>query len=160
MSNSSRRQTLPALVLPAKYRLSLARPQGVLHVHRAGGALSGFKSFATVGDVVSRRHHSAIKIIDYKTERYRTLHAEAPCDHVIINPPSSISLNSFTVLTSISKGIVCVIGEEDLLVVPLLRAEGKKVIYGQPGVGLVEVEGNTEMAIKVLKILIPAMVER
>lgn len=155
MLNSSRELKIPILLLPSEYRLDLSLPQGKLYVHKTRGVIKGLKSDVTVGDIVSERHYSKLKIIDYKTKRVHSTQLNTVCDQIVVNPPGGVSINSTTILDALREGYICVNGEEDLLVIPLLKKTGVKIIYGQPDIGVVEVEGSLERAIKVLKILIP-----
>lgn len=155
----SRVLNLPVLALPGDYRQDLALPQGILYVNPSRGVVEGFVVDVAVGDVVSERHFSRLKILDFKTRRVNSvtgIHVEQ-CIRVL-NPPGSISLNSLTILNSLRKGYICVIGEEDLLPVAYLATRDIRVIYGQPDVGVVELKSGIEIALKVFKILKPTMV--
>ncbi|MEM4717261.1 MAG: DUF359 domain-containing protein [Desulfurococcaceae archaeon] len=164
MSKSSKVRLLPVLSLPSDFRIDLSIPQGVLFVHPEREVIKGLHGDVTIGDVVSNRHFSSIKIRDFKTKRSltmreRQLHDLGECAFIAINPPGSISLNSLTVLEIARAGIICVIGEEDLLVIPFLRHGDRNIIYGQPDSGAVLVKTRSEIAIKVFKILKPTMVK-
>lgn len=159
--SSERIAKLPSLVLPSHFRQDLALPQGVLLVHPERGVIRGLSFDVAVGDVVSTRHSAKLKIVDYKTMR-RDVDEKALCQeqHLFaLNPPGCLSLNSITMALSASRGVFCVIGEEDLLVLPFLSREGEKTAYGQPGVGIVVARSSVEIALKVLKILKPAVVK-
>jgi uncharacterized protein (UPF0218 family) len=78
---------------------------------------------------------------------------------VVVNPPGSLSLNASTIAGRARSGFIRVIGEEDLLVIPhLARRDRSSVLYGQPGVGVVKLESNVVLALKILKILKPTVV--
>jgi uncharacterized protein (UPF0218 family) len=149
---------IPVLQLPVEYRRELSIPQGTLHISKNRGVIQGLRGDATVGDVVSERHFSSLKIVDFKTKRLRLVGSVEQCNQVVLNPPGSISINSITILQAHTQGVICVIGEEDLLVIPLLKKVGNVIIYGQPDTGVVEVVALEEVALKVFKILIPAIV--
>ena len=157
MEKSFKSIELPVLTLPVKFRRDLSLPQGILYVHSDRGVIRGFKVEVSIGDIVSSRHIASLKIIDYKTKRYvmeRSMKEE--CNRVVYNPPGTISLNSFT-FTGMRKGVICVEGEEDLLVIPFSRE--REVIYGQPDTGIVLVCPDPKTTIKVLKTLKPSMVK-
>lgn len=148
---------VPALVLPSSFRKDFSQPQGTLVVHPEKATVAGLVVDVTVGDVVSENHISKIKVVDYKTLR-RKLEGKPMLDCiVVVNPRGHISINALT-MSKLSKNI-CVVGEEDLLVIAYLNSAFKSVIYGQPGVGPVVVKPDVHKALKVLKILKPAVVQ-
>lgn len=159
MSKSSRNLNLPVLALPHDHRRDLGLPHGKLLVHPERGPIVNLRVDVTVGDIVSERHVSRVKVIDYKTKRFSKLemYKDERCLYVV-NPPGSISLSSITVINSITHGLICVLGEEDMLSIPFLLRESLKVAYGQPDVGVVILRSSREIALKVFKILKPAMV--
>lgn len=148
---------VPALVLMPQFRRDLSLPQGTLYVHPKGGVIRGLKVKVLVGDIVSMTHYANIRVIDHKTKRAKVESTWGDCTHVI-NPPGSLSLNSLT-LASKPEGIICVAGEEDLLVISYIVKDHGDIAYGQPGVGVVVVRPRPEIALKVLKILKPGVVD-
>jgi len=160
--NSSRRSlTIPALTLPLEFRKHLSIPQGTLHVNPKRGEIAGLEALVSVGDVVSSRHKTSIKIFDYKSKRQvytSTTLIDVRGPRIAINPPGVLSLNAITIIHSTRRGHVFVIGEEDLLVIPLLSRGKTSILYGQPSTGVVRVESDINMALKILKILKPTMV--
>lgn len=159
MLRSSRTYFLPVLHLQSDFREDFSIPQGVLFVHPERGVISGLSADVTIGDIVSDRHFSSVKIQDFKTKRSLIAQVREECTWLATNPPGSISMNSFTVVDTTRMGTICVIGEEDLLVIPFLRYMDRKVIYGQPDSGVVLIKTRSEIAIKVFKILKPTMVK-
>jgi len=125
------------------------------------GIIQGLSADVAVGDVVSSRHSAKIKIFDYKTKRGKVTECRVKDDlcFLALNPPGYLCLGSVTVAFHIEKGCLRVIGEEDLLVIPFLAREQKTIVYGQPGVGVVLVRSSVKMALKVLKILKPALIQ-
>jgi len=83
-------------------------------------------------------------IFDGTTLRKKLLNIP-PHDIVVNNPKSHITE---ALLDAIRHGYrrILVCGEEDLATLPavLYASEGSQVLYGQPGVGLVVIEVNTE----------------
>lgn len=158
----SKRSNILCLELPESFRPSLSIPGGKLIVSD-NEVIAGLRAYATVGDIVSQRHVSSLKIVDAKTRRSRTVEesvATGDIKAVVLNPRGCVSLNAFTALYSVRSGLVFVIGEEDLLVTPLMYLRpGSTILYGQPGVGVVETVGDVTRALKVLKILKPVLVE-
>jgi len=154
--------SIPALTLPLEFRRFLAYPQGTLYVKPRRGEVTGLQATVSVGDFVSERHRAEVKIVDYKSKR-RTYRGEAPllsaemC-RVVVNPPGTLSLNAVTTINNTRTGCIRVVGEEDLLVIPFLARSGVSVIYGQPDVGVVLVESDLNMALKILKTLKPTVV--
>lgn len=144
------------LKLPEEHRSFLGIPQGDLYVSRTRGLVQGLEADVAVGDVVSRNHTVALRVTDAKTKRSMTVDTGlSRCDTTIVNPPGSISMQAFTAsLMKQAKGI-CVIGEEDLLVIPFTLTWGS-VIYGQPDTGVVKT-ASRERALKILKGLKPHM---
>jgi len=155
LSKSSSTLRVPSLSLIHDFRQDLWIPLGTLYVNPDKGPVLNLSVDVTVGDIVSERHISDVKVVDFKTKRttmgYRGDFSE--CNYLIINPPGSISLHSFTIINSTERGAICVMGEEDLLTIPFLLKPGEKIAYGQPDTGVVVVESSTETAIKVFKIL-------
>jgi len=158
---SSKPLRVPALELPHQFRQDFSLPQGVLVVHPEKGVVKKLRVDVAVGDIVSQRHDAKVRVLDYRTKRVSLSNATKPheCDVRVINPPGYLSLNSISLITSMEEGSLCVMGEEDLLVVPFLSRECRLIIYGQPGTGIVLVGSRVEMALKVLKILKPAIVQ-
>ncbi|MEM1596467.1 MAG: DUF359 domain-containing protein [Desulfurococcaceae archaeon] len=155
MSNSNSVYKLPSLSLPDEFRSDLWIPQGTLYVHPSKGSITDLHVDITVGDVVSRRHHSYIKVVDFKTKKklIGRFDEHEKCNYFVLNPPGNISLNSYTFIDSATRGVICVIGEEDLLTIPFLNKINRKIAYGQPDSGIVVLNSSVEMAIKVFKIL-------
>lgn len=159
MSKPNRHIYLPALALPAEFRDDLGKPQGTLIVHPERGVVHGIKVDVAVGDIVSQNHLSIVSVVDFKTKREVKPSTRQECHHLAVNPAGVVSINSITIADLASKGTICIIGEEDLLVVPFLRHEGKRILYGQPNTGVVLVEAKRETSIKAFKILKPTMVK-
>jgi uncharacterized protein (UPF0218 family) len=140
----------------------LAKPQGTLYVNPNRGDVFGLEATVSVGDVVSARHRATVRIVDYKSMRraYADLAVRSIEEtRVVVNPPGSLSLNASTIAGRARSGFIRVIGEEDLLVIPhLARRDRSSVLYGQPGVGVVKLESNVVLALKILKILKPTVV--
>jgi len=146
---------LPVLRLDDRYRFSLAIPQGDLYVTSSRGIVQGLEADVTVGDIVSTLHKAGISIVDLRTKRHLSLNTRKECNTIVVNPPGSISLNAFTILRMEKPGRICVIGEEDMLVLPCTLTPGRTIIYGQPDVGAVRTYSSTERALKILKGLKP-----
>ncbi|MCC6011326.1 MAG: DUF359 domain-containing protein [Desulfurococcaceae archaeon] len=153
---------LPALLLPAEFRRHLATPQGTLYVTPQRGDVFGLEATVSIGDVVSARHRTTIRVVDYKSMRRTRLNIameDSGKTRVIINSPGSLSLNAITIANATRTGYVRVLGEEDLLVIPYLAwRERISILYGQPGVGVVKLESSVNLALKILKILKPTVV--
>ncbi|MEM2025062.1 MAG: DUF359 domain-containing protein [Desulfurococcaceae archaeon] len=158
MQNSNRGSpvVVPALILPQHLRQDLSLPQGTLYVHPERGVVKGLRVKVLVGDVVSTRHFADIKVVDHKTKRTKIDLAWEECTHVL-NPPGSVSLNSLT-MSSLPRGVICVLGEEDLITLSYMVKNQGSIAYGQPDTGVVLVEPRAEIALKVLKILKPGIV--
>jgi Uncharacterized protein conserved in archaea len=155
LSKSNSTIRVPSLSLIHDFRQDLWIPLGTLYVNPDKGPVLNLSIDVTVGDIVSERHSSSVKVVDFKTKRttmdYRGDFSE--CNYLIINQPGSISLHSFTIINSTERGTLCIMGEEDLLTILFLLKPGKKIAYGQPDTGVVVVESSMETAIKVFKIL-------
>lgn len=153
----SKLNKIPALRLPQEFRRALSLPQGTLYV-ADGGIVRGLKADVAVGDVVASRHVVAIRVIDFKTKREIAVIPQEGLP-VIVNPPGSISLNSFTMLRMEGVRAFGVEGEEDMLVTAAayLR-EGIRILYGQPDVGVVSLLSDRRRALKVIKALKPVVI--
>jgi len=154
--------SIPALLLPGEFRRFLATPQGTLYVKPSCGDIKGLEATVSVGDVVSSRHRTLIKVVDYKSRRCHyvpnsRLESVNEC-RVAVNPPGVLSLNAVTIAMSTSRGYIYVVGEDDLLVIPFLARSNMSILYGQPGTGVVQVYSDINTALKVLKILKPTVV--
>ncbi len=159
---SSKIVNIPALLLPGEFRRFLAMPQGTLYIKPSTGDVKGLEATVSVGDVVSSRHRTVIKVFDYKSKRSHYISNSRLRGvgewRVVINPPGMLSLNAMTITTNTSRGYIYVVGEEDLLVLPFLARSNTSILYGQPGTGVVRVDSDINMALKVLKILKPTVV--
>ncbi|QOR94475.1 DUF359 domain-containing protein [Thermosphaera chiliense] len=151
-------RAIPCLKPPDYLRKTLSLPQGKLYVSEKH-AITGLSCDAAVGDVVSRNHYARIRIIDYKTKRSIPAEPGSARGRVlrVANPPGCVSLNSFTISFLKGEHVVEVVGEEDLLVFPLaLPFTGvSKIIYGQPNVGVVELDAQGVRVLKLLKTFKP-----
>lgn len=149
---------IPVLTLPHDFRNDLVYPQGTLIVHPERGCIFGVKADVTVGDVVSRRHTSKIKVVDFKTKRVQQISpAETSCI-LVVNPRGCLSLSSVT-FSMLSNTDLCVIGEEDMLTLAFLPSQADTIMYGQPDVGVVLVKPCIRKALKALKILKPSVIQ-
>jgi GTP-dependent dephospho-CoA kinase len=117
-----------------------------------GGLEDDNKPLITVGDVVSltmRRHGIApfLSVYDGMTERRemtefaRLVEDEGWEEQVVRNPAGMITGELFAAVENAlsgSPGIIRVVGEEDLAVIPciFLAPEGSKIVYGWPGEGM------------------------
>ncbi len=149
---------IPALCLAEAHRGDLAYPQDLLIVHPSRGYLAGLEVDVAVGDVVSERHVAKIRVFDYKTKRTLGLERRVSKCINVVNPRGCLSLNSLTLAKS-RAGDLCVVGEEDLLVLAFAVTGAESILYGQPDVGAVLMKPDLNKAIKVLKILKPAVVQ-
>jgi len=113
-----------------------------------------FNIDSCVGDIVCREFNSNIKIFDGKTRRsFETSYFK---HHLkVVNPRSTISLFSKTILSTIKNPMnIFVDGEEDLLVIALgLNKFLNNIVYGQPRTGIVVVDLNYYSRLKFIKIL-------
>ncbi|MCD6487999.1 MAG: DUF359 domain-containing protein [Desulfurococcales archaeon] len=158
MKDAKRVYRIPVLLLPKWLRPSLSIPQGTLFIGK--NIIKGLKSDIGVGDIVSSTLKTSVKIIDFRTKRHikdkYTIKDKYCRSFIIMNPPGTISLSSTTLLTQqdMNKNIYIVIGEEDLLVLPLLKNKSwKKLFYGQPPMGVVRVVRTKYSSKRVLEIL-------
>jgi len=106
----------------------------------------------TVGDVVSSTALSygytpKIMVVDQKTKREGFNYDWAQFNPTTVwNPPGTISLNTFIVLTMLlqkpERSVLLVDGEEDLLALAalIICPIGYTIFYGQPNEGVVCVE--------------------
>jgi len=128
---------IPLLKLPDHMRRVLSKPLGTLIVS-SKGVVKGLELDYSVGDFVSRNHRCRYRVVDGKTLRTREFCGESwGRGFKIINPRGAISLNAFTMLKARGVDGYYVVGEEDLLVLPINREYEAKTIYGQPNVGVV-----------------------
>jgi len=159
---SSKIMNIPALLLPSEFRRFLAMPQGTLYIKPTYGDVKGLEATVSVGDIVSSRHRTLVKVVDYKSKRSHYVSDNIVKGiseyRVVINPPGLLSLNAMTTSTSTLRGYIHVVGEEDLLVIPFLAKSNISILYGQPGTGVVKVDSDVNVALKVLKILKPTIV--
>jgi uncharacterized protein (UPF0218 family) len=151
-------RSIPCLKPPDHLRKALSLPQGKLYVSDKH-AITGLSCDAAVGDVVSRNHYARIRVVDYKTKRNIPA-GKGPAGSRafrVVNPPGCVSLNSFTIGFLKGEHVVEVVGEEDLLVFPLaLPSTGvSSIIYGQPNVGVVELDAPGIRILKLLKTFKP-----
>lgn len=149
---------LPVLALPEDYRVDLACPQGTLFVNPSSGVVSGLEADVAVGDIVSMRHRTRVRVIDFKTKRSEYIAPTAHKCKYVVNPRGCVSLMAATLSKLLNRDI-CVVGEEDMLVVAYMLSQTGTILYGQPGVGVVRVKASIHEALKVLRILKPAVVE-
>uniref|UniRef100_A0A7C2BKE8 GTP-dependent dephospho-CoA kinase n=1 Tax=Thermosphaera aggregans TaxID=54254 RepID=A0A7C2BKE8_9CREN len=151
-------KNIPCLKPPDYLRKTLSLPQGKLYVSDKH-AITGLSCDAAVGDVVSRNHYARIRVVDYKTKRSVPTGKGSAGGRVfrVVNPPGCVSLNSFTISFLKNEHVVEVVGEEDLLVFPLaLPSTGVyRIIYGQPSVGVVELDARGVRVLKLLKTFKP-----
>ncbi|MEM4369308.1 MAG: DUF359 domain-containing protein [Desulfurococcaceae archaeon] len=149
---------IPVLVLPHEFRNDLSYPQGTLIVHPERGCISGLRVDVTVGDVVSKRHLSRVKVVDYKTKRtFREPFKEFKCT-TVVNPRGSLSLSAIA-MAMIGTTDLCVVGEEDMLTIAFLLSQWDTVMYGQPDVGVVIVKTSVHKVLKALKIFKPTVMK-
>ncbi|MCS7128745.1 MAG: DUF359 domain-containing protein [Desulfurococcaceae archaeon] len=135
---------LLSLIMPNWMRLVLNQPQGKLFTSRAiicdkdlGVTIDG-----CVGDIVCSTIKCKLAVVDGATMRSPLIHHVVK-GLVIVNPRGAVTAQSISALSSISGGVITVIGEEDLLLLPLAKnPKVRKVVYGQPGVGVVLAEFN------------------
>ncbi len=151
-------KNIPCLKPPDYLRKTLSLPQGKLYVSDKH-AITGLSCDAAVGDVVSKNHYARIRVVDYKTKRSIPAGKGSAGSRVfrVVNPPGCVSLNSFTIGFLKDEHVVEVVGEEDLLVFPLaLPSTGvSRIIYGQPNVGVVELDAQGVRVLKLLKTFKP-----
>jgi GTP-dependent dephospho-CoA kinase len=119
--------------------------------------LEGIETIITVGDATTERLVSfgiipqiaVIDGIERRSKHYRSIHYHAK-EISCINPAGTISKEAVDVLEDALNTLppvrVKVLGEEDLLALPLLSMapQGSAVLYGQPLEGLVVVKINAE----------------
>jgi len=148
---------IPVLKLPYWMRSVLSIPLGKLFIKSKDLVRKSdlwFNVDSCVGDIVCREFDSSVKIIDGKTRRsFETGYFEHYFK--IVNPRSTISLSSKTILSIIKKPMnIFVYGEEDLLVIALgLNKSLNNIVYGQPRTGIVVVDLNYYSRLKFIKIL-------
>ncbi|HEX8965300.1 MAG TPA: pantetheine-phosphate adenylyltransferase [Patescibacteria group bacterium] len=154
------------LLLPIPVREDLQKPFGILRTN----GLDEIKQIpsekiVSVGDVTTKRFLEAgifpkLCVVDYVVERQQTNKTKNDFGFKgnesmfsVKNPPGSLTIDVWRVLLKIVENIFSgnnfvleVIGEEDLLVLPLILVlpEGFRIFYGQPKKGLVEVEVTKE----------------
>ncbi|MEM1627888.1 MAG: DUF359 domain-containing protein [Desulfurococcaceae archaeon] len=154
---------IPVFKLPPYVRESLSIPQGILYVTRTRErVISGLKADITIGDIVSQRHYSEIKVIDHKTRRktveHLTTKETTQIKSIVYNPAGSISIHSITIsMTKVHN--IFVKGEEDLVVIPYLKSSYNTILYGQPGSGIVAMKSNRLLFLKILKASKPSIVK-
>jgi uncharacterized protein (UPF0218 family) len=145
---------LPVLRLPSSLRRELAIPQGRLVVSRK--TIKDLEVDVTVGDIVSKTLKAPLKIIDYKTRRSVREGFKGEGVASVINPRGTLSLNSRTITKIHDRGVISVLGEEDLLTLAYaLERDGSRIAYGQPGLGVVILVSDRYRALKVLKTFKP-----
>lgn len=163
------------IVIPADLREVLHKPFGTLFYDDIPHEyLQHPETVATVGDVTTNRLHDMgiqqkLSVIDFAVERKKTFSTIQELGFtgeelsiVLNNPAGHLQSKTWQMLKDVTKKIlgkrnllVEVIGEEDLLVIPLilLLPVGFTILYGQPGQGVVGVE-VTRMAQKHIRILL------
>lgn len=147
----------PALLLPAHLRTALSRPLGTLLV--SSGKISGLVVDYSVGDVVSANQISRYKVVDGRVMRGRAGPlAPRSCDVYAVNPPGSLSLNTLTISRMKSIERMCILGEEDLVVLGVGRSESASIAYGQPRTGVVVYEADPLRVVSVIKAFKPCLI--
>lgn len=143
-----------SLVMPSWMRAVLSKPHGKLFTSRTiiYGEDLGVAIDCCVGDVVCSTIKCKLAVVDGATMRSPLINYVAK-GLIIVNPRGTITAQSAGTLASVNEGVVTVIGEEDLLLLPLARnPKVRRAIYGQPGVGVVLVEFNLRR-VKYFKLL-------
>ncbi len=133
-----------SLVMPSWMRAVLSQPQGKLFASRTiiYGKDLGVTVDGCVGDVACSTINGRLAVVDGATMRSPLINRVAK-GLIVVNPRGAITAQSTSALASISEGVITAIGEEDLLLLPLARnPKVRKVVYGQPGVGVVLTEFN------------------
>ncbi|MEZ0393931.1 MAG: DUF359 domain-containing protein [Desulfurococcaceae archaeon] len=131
-------------------------PQGTLVISRDGRLVRGLVADFAVGDLVSSTVLSPSKVIDRKLLRKPVPLALPGTNLKVINPRGHVTINSFTFAGV--RGVLEVVGEEDLLVLPVaLKNEGATIAYGQPGAGVVILRASSLRARRLLKIYKPCI---
>ncbi|MET1160680.1 MAG: DUF359 domain-containing protein [Thermoprotei archaeon] len=156
---------LPVLILPNIFRKNLSIPLSTLYVSPYKGVVKGFRVEFSVGDIVSRNHHSRVKVIDFKTlrkEKKRPIPHETGTIY-LLNPRGTLSLNAFTMLKAVGSNTGCVIvkGEEDLVVLPIGFEYNSSIVYGQPNTGVVFLQKGFSRyyAQNIIKLFKPAIID-
>ncbi len=143
---------MKTLYLPADVREELRKPWGISifgteeEIKKAYDRIIREKQYdliITVGDKCSLSLASDVKIFDCKINR-KDIEQATPFDLKVANPPGTIQEEAWQ---AVEKAIrerknVCVTGEEDLLVIPvvLLAKENTAVVYGLRGKGICLIE--------------------
>jgi len=104
-----------------------------------------YKTVITVGDYCSHLLQSDIKIFDKLVQR-QAFDQKHQCAKTVVNPAGTIQKEVWDVIKQAIKDSfnVCVEGEEDLLVIPVLILARPKtlVVYGYPKQGICLLEAN------------------
>ncbi|MEM0380539.1 MAG: DUF359 domain-containing protein [Desulfurococcaceae archaeon] len=148
---------IPVLQLPFHLRKDLSKPLGVLYV--SDNTISGFKVDYSVGDVVSRNQISEYRVVDNRVMRTRReIEKKDFCDIHVVNPPGTISLNTLTFLNTRFFKNICIIGEEDLVVLGIGRDRSVTTAYGQPRVGVVLYKTDPVYIVNIIKTFKPTLI--
>lgn len=146
----------PVLQLPQYMRIALSKPLGKLYVSK--GKISGFIIDYSVGDVVSFNQISTYRVVDSRVMRVeKEFINKSFCDTYVYNPPGSISLNSITILKTKYFKNICVVGEEDLIVLSIGRDRETTIAYGQPRVGVVIYSSDPIHVLSIIKTFKPTL---
>ncbi len=127
----------------------LSKPLSTLYVSRR--MIKGFHIDYSVGDLVSRNHSSLYRVVDGKIMRKELDHRRAGEEVVIVNPPGTLSLNTFTMLKVRGRYRYYVFGEEDLIVLGIGREYRCRMIYGQPRSGVVVMGSDPYYLVNIIK---------
>jgi pantetheine-phosphate adenylyltransferase len=156
------------LVLPEDLRNELAKPFGLLNFDILKDKNKS-KVIISVGDATTEKFNKLgidqqLSVIDFKIAREEEFYLFSDLgfsgkEKIVIakNPPGQITHESFNKIQEIfrlgfdNRVVLKIVGEEDLIVLPLVLAAPLDAIiyYGQPNVGLVRVlvsEGNKDGA--------------
>jgi pantetheine-phosphate adenylyltransferase len=162
------------LALPENLRKNLKQPLGqLLHANEIKNQPAPF--IAIVGDVITdffnkSRLNFSLAVVDYKNKRIplpNNYHYELFNNFFdygeFVNDPGTVSQKFVKYLITIlkhailinKKGVIRIIGEEDLVVLPLIMLSPLKslIYYGQPDQGAVKIEVTEQKKQKVQKIL-------
>lgn len=146
---------LPVLQLPEHLRKTLSTPIGKLYV--SSGYITGFRVDYCVGDIVSMNQVSDYKVVDSRVMRLEREFEKINCDTYVYNPPGAISLNTLTVLKTMFFKTMCVVGEEDLVVLGIGRDKHVTIAYGQPRVGVVIYKADPFHTLSIIKAFKPTL---
>lgn len=160
--------------LPVNLRKHLKEPLGKIITSLPKHLLSD-RIIVTVGDVTTKtfvdtKLYPIISVVDLVIERKKTYRSVDEIGFLgdeqlyqLENKKSSISPGVFMMLSHLfyhsdqkrDRSIIQILGEEDLIVLPviLLAPLGTYVYYGQPGVGMVEVLVDEEIKQKMRELL-------